>query len=326
MKKRIISALMAVAMCVSALPLSVYAEENATVELPEFTQKFIDEVLLDPDESEENRLIHNLYKSFYDSEDKIFLGVSKNYISAPYYMQTTGRNPNVPKHDDIKCIQYISKDNDTFIHGYIENQYITEKEFYELNSYEQLVTTAKIFDETDEMITGWMSTCLAIFPRYFVGEDGKAYNSGGKEIDVFNGEVMTVYLEPEELEDLYIYDGESVFQYADVYHGVISQALRTDFYKYLEDNDVQQVFKFYGEFSDKGSYCNITDYHERSLVEDLSAETIITDKNGNIIPNDPDFLRIIDVYKNMICVYKTDDKYVFEDELGDRIVFSSFND
>ncbi|MCM1358544.1 MAG: hypothetical protein NC205_08100, partial [Prevotella sp.] len=241
-KKRIVSALMAMAMCVSALPMSVYAENDATAELPEFTQKFREECLLDPEESEENRLIHNLYNSFYDSE-KEFLGLYSTHTSTPYYLKYANNTATVPGHDDIKCVQYICKDNYTWISDYIENPYITEKEFNALSYDEQLITAGKIFDETGEYIASTMSTCLAIFPYYYIGEDGKGYDFSGEEMVILNGEVMSAYCNPEELN---IYDGKSVYQYSDVYDGDPDTALITDFYKYLEDNNVQQVFDFWG--------------------------------------------------------------------------------
>ncbi|MDE6539399.1 MAG: dockerin type I repeat-containing protein [Ruminococcus sp.] len=323
-KKKIVSTLIAMAMCVSALPMSVCAETTTNAEYPEFTRKFREECLLNPEESEENRLIHNLYGSFYDG-GKEFLGLYSKYTSTPYYLKYSNNMATVPGHDDIKCVQYICKDNYTWIADYIDNPYITEKEFNALSYDKKLITAGKIFDETGEYIASMMSTCLAIFPYYYIGEDGKGYDFEGEEMVVLNGEVMSAYCNPEELN---IYDGKSVYQYSDVYDGDPATALITDFYKYLEDNNVQQVFNFWGEFDNQRAYYGIDDYHEYSDVEDLSAETFITDLDGNIIPNDPDFLRIIDTYGNniMICVYKIDGKYIFEDKLGNRIVFSSFDD
>ena len=321
-KKRIISALMAVAMCVSAMPVSVYAESDTTAEMPEFTQKFIDEVLLDPDESEENRLIHNYFKKGYDGETEIFLGLENT--SEPYYLKYANKNDTIPKHEDIKCVQYIYWDNYTSIYGYIENPYITEEEFNALSYSEKLLTTAKIYDETGENIAGMIKTELGSFP-YCVGENGKGYNWNGDELDIFNGEVKNIYIQPREFEyDLYIYDGKTVYPYADVYNGEQDKALRTDYYKYIEDNNSQEVFH-----SLTGSEVNVYRTKDRGwykYTEDLSDELIITDKNGNVIPNDPNLLQVNIAGNSLVYVYKVDDRYIVEDEDGNRMVFSSFND
>ena len=323
-KKRIVSALMAVAMCVSAMPVSVYAESDTTAEMPEFTQKFIDEVLLDPDESEENRLIHNYFKKDYNGETEIFLGLENT--SEPYYLKYADKNATIPNHKDIKCVQYIWWDNHTSIYGYIENPYITEEEFNALSYSEKLLTTAKIYDETGENIAGMIKTALGSFP-YCVGENGKAYNWNGDELDIFNGEVMNIYIQPREFEyDLYIYDGKTVYQYADVYDGDTDTALRADFYKYLEDNNCQQVFEKVTGFGNYRVY-RTQNRIWYNYIEDIADELIITDWDGNEIPKKPNLLQVSCPQGcDILYIYKIDDKYLFEDESGNRIVLSEYDD
>ncbi|MDE5860577.1 MAG: dockerin type I repeat-containing protein, partial [Ruminococcus sp.] len=336
-KKRIVSALMAVAMCISALPVTVYAKSDTTAEMPEFTQKFIEECLMNPDESEENRLVHNLFNGYYNrlfqtfenGENMVFLGSSNQYINgdyAQYFMEYPNENTTypgyttIPGHENIKCVQCIYSSG-AIVYFYIENPYITEQEFKALSYNEKLMTTGKIFDETGEYIAEMHSSGLSMFP-YFIGEDGKAYDRSGNEIDIFNGKIEFTYCNPNES---YICDGKKIYKYSDVYDGDPDNALRVDFYKYLEDNNVKEVKHFYGN---QNAYytATIDDYTWRYAIEDLSAETFITDTDGNIIPNDPDFLRIIDVLNNNvhIYVYNKDNKYIFEDVTGNRIVFSSF--
>ena len=323
-KKRIVSALMAVAMCVSAMPVSVYAEENTTAEMSEFTQKFIDECLMNPDESEENRLIHNYYKSFFDSEYHKFLGITPD-SHEPYYLNYGLKCDTIPEHRDIKCVQIIEWGNYTGMSGFNENPYITEEEFNDLSYSEQLVTAGKIFDETGKHITGMCSTELARSP-YYVGENGKAYDWNGNEHDIFNGEVKNIYIQPYEFEydNLYIYDGKSVYPYTDVYTDSLDNALRADFYKYIEDNNAQEVF-----YRTKGSEVNVYRTKDRGwfhYTEDLSDELIITDKDGNVIPNDPNLLQVNWIWHSFVYVYKTDNRYILEDEDGNRIVFSEYDD
>ncbi|MDE6539400.1 MAG: dockerin type I repeat-containing protein, partial [Ruminococcus sp.] len=316
-KKKIVSALMAMAMCVSALPMSVYAENTSNAEYPEFTRKFREECLLNPKESEENRLIHNYFKSYYDGKE--FLGLYGT--NEPYYLTYPNNKATVPGHEDIKCVQQIQWGNWTSIAFYIENPYITEKEFNALSYSEKLITAGKIFDETGEHIASMMSTCLYMFP-YYVGEDGKGYNWKGKELDIFNGEVMSAYCNPEELN---ICDGKSVYKYSDVYDGDPDTALRTDFYQYLEDNNVEQVFEHIYDLENYRVYLN----KKRGITNptiDLSDELFITDKDGNIIPNDPNLLQVNLISDVPVFVYEVDGKYIFEDEAENRMVFSSFDD
>ncbi|MDE6035373.1 MAG: dockerin type I repeat-containing protein [Ruminococcus sp.] len=326
MKKKIVSALMAVAMCVSAMPVSVYAEDTATAEMPEFTQKFFENCLLNPDESEENRLIHNVYKSFYKDEDKIFLGIQQD-SSRPYYITIPKSDATVPHHGDIKCIQYISQDNYISLYDYIENPYITEADFNALTYDEKVQTYGKILEETGAHIAGWISTELAIFPCYYIGEDGKCYSYKGAELDIFNDKVKSIYIQPDEfkyVDYLNIYDGKSVYKYTDVYTGSLNKALRADYYKYIEDNNAQEVFH--------RITCSEVDVYRtkdrgwNNYVEDLSDELIITDKNGNVIPNDPNLLQMNQIWNSFVYVYKVDDRYIFEDEDGNRITLSDYDD
>ena len=212
MKKRIISALMA--MCVSAFPMSVCAEnstDNAEIELLEFTQKFYDEVLLNPEESEDNRLIYNYFKGVHDydvaynaqygriySDD--FFGVEKDekaadYGSNFYYVKYTvancTTNNTVPGHDDIKIAQYIDWGNWACELDYRNNPYITEEEFEELNYEEKYLAVAKIYDETGDRIAYPPTTMVAREP-YYVGENGKGYNYEGKELDIVDGEIVEI--------------------------------------------------------------------------------------------------------------------------------------
>ena len=214
MKKKIVSALMAVAMCISALPMSVCAEnstDNAEIELLEFTQKFCDEVLLNPEESEENRLIYNYFKGVYDYDiaynaeygrvySAEWLGVEKDEKAADYgsnfhYVKYTVNNctdnNTVPNHDDIKIAQYINWENWACELDYHDNPYITEEEFEELNYEEKYIEVAKIYDETGDRIAYPPTTMLDKEP-YYVGENGKGYNYGGEELDIIDGKVVRV--------------------------------------------------------------------------------------------------------------------------------------
>ncbi len=235
MKKRIISALMAIAMCVSALPMSVCAENNTVaprpfvekeydfpdedvveywkfldrfnydywlnpdmfeyedVELFEFTQRFCDEYLLDPEESEENRLIYNAGKRIYDrdlaiakhynrSHSDTFLGIQKDasgiyrvYCLSGYDdKQVIGMNENIASLD------------------YIDNPCITKEEFNSLSYDDKIITAEKIYEETGEDIAGTGSISLACSPLY-IHTDGKCYNWDDEEIDIVDGKIVTVY-------------------------------------------------------------------------------------------------------------------------------------
>ncbi|MDE5556282.1 MAG: hypothetical protein K2J32_01130, partial [Ruminococcus sp.] len=203
MKKRIISALVAVAMCVSALPMAVCAENNTNAGHLEYTKKFCDECLLDPEENETNRLIYNYFKGFYDfnvaydakygrSFHDEFLGVKKdeiNNVYEIYYLDYS--NSTVPGHENIKCVQRIEWGNWVSEPSYIDNPYITEEEFEKLNYDDKYITAAKILDETGKRIATTPTTEAYKYPTY-VGEDGKGYNRNGEEIDIVNGEIVSI--------------------------------------------------------------------------------------------------------------------------------------
>ena len=204
-KKRIISALMAVSMCISAVPMAVCAENDTTTELPEFTQKFCDECLLNPEESEENRLIYNYFKGIYDfnvaydakyghSFHDEFLGVKKdenNNLYEIYYLDYSN-NSIVSSHEGIKCVQYISWGNWATEPDYLfDNSYITEEEFDALSYDDKYMVMAKIFDKTGKRVAPTSTTELYRYPTY-VGEDGKGYNHDGEELDIVDGEIVEV--------------------------------------------------------------------------------------------------------------------------------------
>lgn len=204
MKKRILSALMAISMYVSAVPMAVCAENDTNAGHLEYTKKFCDECLLDPEENETNRLIYNLAKAKYDDIKAYEAEYSRSYYDEflGVYKTDSGRykfyclsyekdNDTIPGHDDIKCSQYICLDRSILGICYIDNPYITEEEFNSLSYDEKFITAAKIFDETGEYITTCISPCIGTFPTY-VGEDGKGYNQDGYEWNIVDREEVLI--------------------------------------------------------------------------------------------------------------------------------------
>ena len=191
--KKFISALMAMAMCISAVPMAVCAENNTNSGHLEFTQKLCDECLLDPEESEENRLIYNYVKAHISSNYDEFLGVYKRGEGsyASYSLGYVKNKSTVPGHEDIKCSQHIFTHPSISAVFYSDNPHITEEEFNALSSEEKFITSAKIFDETGENISSCVYPAIYIFPIH-VGEDGKGYSNGGKEMDIVDGKMVSV--------------------------------------------------------------------------------------------------------------------------------------
>ncbi|MCM1316377.1 MAG: dockerin type I repeat-containing protein [Prevotella sp.] len=205
--KKIVSALMAVSICVSALPMSVCAAnniDNTDVELLEFTQKFRDEYLLDPNESEINRLVTNMTKGFFDGDvayetkygrtpHDAFLGVKKEDGRYSYYQMKIVNPEDEPFFNDnsIKIVQYIDKVAYLSPMNYLDNPYITEKEYEALDYDELIMTYEKLYEETGISIVDWGNA--EIFYRLYVDIDGKGYNMSGEEIDIVDGKIVTVY-------------------------------------------------------------------------------------------------------------------------------------
>ncbi|MCM1316376.1 MAG: dockerin type I repeat-containing protein [Prevotella sp.] len=194
MKKRIVSALMAMAMCISALPMSVCAKNDKDIELLEFTQRLRDEYLLDPEESEENRLIYNYAKRLYDSgveysesynrpRNDVFLGVQKDEMGIY-------RTHCLFSYDDKQMVG-MSNDNIAGL-AYIDNPYITEEKFKALSYDEKIITTERIYEETGDDIAERYGILLALSPLY-IYPDGKCYNWDDEEIDIVDGKIVTVY-------------------------------------------------------------------------------------------------------------------------------------
>ncbi len=234
-KKRIVSAIMAVAMCILVVPMAVCAEDNAVapkpfvekeydfpdkdvveywkfldrfnydywinpdmfeykdVELFGFTKRLCNEYLLNPDESEENRLIYNYAKRHHDMGLAIakkynrptsdaFLGIQKDEMGAYrlYKLSCYDDEQVINITDNIACLTYI------------DNSYINEDDFWELSFDEQIILAEKIYEETGDLIAG-ASGFTDNPASMYMDINGKGYNYKDEELDIVDGEIVKVY-------------------------------------------------------------------------------------------------------------------------------------
>ena len=213
MKKRIISALMVVAMCVSAVPMAVCAESETPdnlgyqdVELLEFTQKFCDEYLINPSECDEAskiiyqkelevydfdttyRTSYEYFKGIYDT----FLGISflpsEEWGEDEYFYHTLEIPENGTKtiklgSKEIEVAQIITR-NPSFI-CLIDG--MPEEEYYKLSLKERIVIANNL--KEDSVLWGRIEL---YYGSFYVDVNGNGYNCNGERIDIVDGKIVTI--------------------------------------------------------------------------------------------------------------------------------------